>query len=146
MRMRWVRSASPRAGEAGRSCDWRTPGWTVMSVMSGLLEGVGNGAWLPPFVDRDISELGFGDFHGFGRARAAALREDLDVDSDRRPPDLEDARIEAHEVADEHGLFEDEGIHRDGDDRALRARPRGNAARDVDLRHHPAAEDGAVRS
>ena len=52
--------------------------------------------------------------------------------------------IEAHHVADQHRLLEHERIHRDRRDASARASRRGYGARDVHLRHHPAAEDIAV--
>src|SRR4030095_13904446 len=41
------------------------------------------------------------------------LREDLDVDGDRRPADPDDRRIEAHDVADQHRLLEYERVDTD---------------------------------
>src|SRR5215471_8268322 len=91
-----------------------------------------------------ISQGRFGDFDGH-LLRRAALSIYLHIDGDRGAPDFDDFRIEAHQIADQHRLLENEGIDRDGCNPAFRHPQRGNAASDVHVRHDPAAEDVAVR-
>src|SRR5258706_5717345 len=78
-------------------------------------------------VHRDVGQRRLCDLHDFLALRLV-LRVDLDVDGDRGPPHPHDFRVEADEVADEHGLLEHERIHRDGRDAPLGEPHRRDAA------------------
>jgi len=93
--------------------------------------------------DRNIGEARLGHLDADHLARIA-LGIDLNVDRDRRAADMRDRRVEAHHVAHQHRLLEHERIHGDGGHAS--ACPPGSryGAGDVDLRHHPAAEDVSV--
>ena len=67
------------------------------------------------------------------------------MDLHRGPADGLDLGIDAEHVADLHGPDEGHRIHRNGDDTALRPVDAGDAAGGVHSRHHPAAEDVAIR-
>ncbi|KAG0923373.1 hypothetical protein G6F31_019532 [Rhizopus arrhizus] len=103
----------------------------------------GEGAAAPRFVGGDVGERGLGDLDDFG-VQALAFGIDLDRHRDRRRAGLGDGCVEAEEVAHEHGLFELEGIDRDGGHAAGGAARGGDRPGDVDLSHDPAAEDVPV--
>src|SRR5688572_2048176 len=94
-------------------------------------------------VDGDVGERRLGHFHDF-RIVGPALGVDLDVYGNGARADAHQLHVEGNEVADLHRLLEDELLDRDGGDAAAREAAGGGAARDVDLRHDPAAEDVAV--
>ncbi|ABA51047.1 hypothetical protein BURPS1710b_0864 [Burkholderia pseudomallei 1710b] len=94
-------------------------------------------------VGRDVGERRLRHLDDLAH-QAHPLRVDFDVDRHRRVARLHDARVEAEQIADEHRLLEQERIDRDRRDPAVRAAARRNRARDVDLRHDPAAEHVAV--
>src|SRR2546423_6817563 len=94
-------------------------------------------------IDGDVGERRLGDLH-HRRVGGPALGEDLDRDRDRGVADALDLGIERKHVADLHRLFEHEFLDRHGGDAAARDAAGDGAARDVDLRHDPAAEDVAV--
>src|SRR5437870_10644338 len=53
----------------------------------------------------DIRKACFGDLDA-NHLAGIALRVHLNVHGDRRPPDVDDFRIKAHDIADQHGLLE----------------------------------------
>src|SRR2546426_5687208 len=64
----------------------------------------------------------------------AAPHPALDLHRDRGFPDLDDFRVAAHLVADEHRTVKGHGGDRHGDGAALGAAPRSGAARAIHLR------------
>ena len=76
--------------------------------------------------------------------RAEAPGPGLDRDAHRGPTDALDPRVDAEHVADLDGADERHAVDRHRDDAAPRPVHAGDAARDVHLRHDPAAEDVAV--
>src|SRR4051812_8305431 len=97
-----------------RSTAWRIawasrrPISMVLSVMSCLHCCAGDHARLALVVHGDVRELCFGDLHRGVAPLASALRVHLHVHGDGSAADLEDACVEAHEVAHEDRFLEDE--------------------------------------
>src|SRR6266850_2225878 len=105
-----------------------------------MMDTVGNKA---ARADGDVSERRLRDLDRLDVGRIA-LRVDLDVDRDRSGAHAHDFAVDGKHVADEDGLLELERVDRDGGDAAARVARREHAARDIDLRHDPAAENVAV--
>src|SRR5579883_1574975 len=95
-------------------------------------------------VERDVSEVALGDEDAAAPRLVAADRPGLDAHGDRGPPDADEVGVDAHHVADIDRLLEGHGVDRDGGDPALGDAVGEDAARDVHLAEHPAAEDVAV--
>ena len=70
------------------------------------------------FVDGDVGQRRFGDFHAFAGVvgARAALGVDRDVDGNRGVAGADDLGVEADHVVDEHRLFELKGVDRHGGD------------------------------
>src|SRR5205823_9256554 len=102
-----------------------------------------HGARPPGAVDGDVGErrLGHLDHLRVGRA---ALGIHLYRDGDRGRADALDLDVKREEVADLHRLLERELLDRHRGNAPAGKAARHRAARDVDLRHDPAAEDVAV--
>src|SRR5690606_19172175 len=103
----------------------------------------GHRARAPFAVDRHVGERRLGDLHD-RRIGRPALGVDLHGDGDGGPAYAHELGVEGKHVADLLGLLEDELLHRDRGDAPAGNAPGDDAARDVDLRHDPAAEDVAV--
>src|SRR5687768_2616964 len=93
-------------------------------------------------VERDESEEAFGDLHLGGAAVAAG--NDFDADDHRSAADALDLRIDGDDVAQVDRSDELHAFDRHRRYRALGSPGSGDAAGDVHLAEHPAAEDVAV--
>src|SRR5256885_9136110 len=102
-----------------------------------------HGPRLAGAVDGDVGERRLRDLDDF-RIRRPALGVYLDIHGDRSVADALDIDEKREQVADLHRLLEDELLYGDGGDAPARQAAGDHAARDVDLRHDPAAEDVTV--
>src|SRR5581483_2338828 len=90
-------------------------------------------------IGRDVGEHRLGHLHRLDVCWVA-LRVDLDVHRDRGPADARDVGVEGYNVADEYRLLKHELVYGNRRDTPPRMARGQDAARDVDLRHDPAAE------
>ena len=93
---------------------------------------------LPELVDRHERQVG--EARVFPLARERALREDVDLDLQRRPEHRGDLRPQDDQVADLDRVQELQPVDGGGDDAAARVAMTGNRAGDVDEVHDGAAE------
>src|SRR4051794_15007279 len=103
----------------------RAPAAAEVLQAAGDRHAVAGGQWrefarFAVFVGGDVGQGGFGDFDDFG-LQAVALGVNLDVDGDRGFADFDDIGVKRQQIADEDGVFEQEGVDRDGGDAAVGA-------------------------
>jgi hypothetical protein len=94
-------------------------------------------------VDRDVGEGGFRHLDELPLG-AEALGVHLDVHGDRSASHPQDLGVEGQDIAHPHRVLEDELLHRDGRHSTSGMARGQDRPGQVDLGHHPAAEDVAV--
>ena len=99
----------------------------------------------PLLVGVDGDEGQVGDARQPPHAGQDLLREDLDLDFERRAPGGGDARLEDDQVADLDRVEELQAVDGGGDEQAARVAVTGDGAGDVDEVHDRPAEDVAQR-